>query len=184
MMINFKFALKFVFLSCFISLMLSQPALAEDALSGPLNQLRALAKHTAVLSLTQAQDGQLEFDQLIEHDERWAHSPKERLNFLNSEMQQRFKVMLKQNDSVFVGLLLLGSQGETLAAYPLPSEYWHGNTAKFVNVMADENIYVDDISWDKYSRQIRAQVSVPIQDENGEMFGVLTAEVDTHITTP
>lgn len=168
---------------CFISLFVSVQVQADDALSGPLSQLRALAKHDAVLSLTQEHDGQLEFDELIEHDETWDQLPAKRNAFLNAEMQQRFKLMLKENNSVFVGLLLLGSQGETLAAYPLPSDYWHGNTAKFVNVMADENIFVDNLSWDKHSRQIKANVSVPIKDQNGEMFGVLSAQVDTQITT-
>ena len=137
-----------------------------------------------MLSLTQEHDGQLGFEQLIEHDERWAQKPTERTGFLNTDMQQRFKLMLKENDSVFVGLLLLGSQGETLAAYPLPHEFWHGNTAKFINVMADENIFVDDLTWNKHSRQIKARVSVPIKDRNGEMFGVLSADVDTQITMP
>lgn len=172
-------------LACSIlSLLVAVSANADDALSGPLNQLRALAKHAAVLSLTQKHDGQLRFNELIEHDAVWDQKPTERSAFLNSEMQKRFKLMLKENNSVFVGLLLLGSQGETLAAYPLPSDYWHGNTAKFINVMADENIFVDNLSWDKHSRQIKANVSVPIKDQNGEMFGVLSAQVDTQITTP
>ena len=169
---------------CFLTLFVATQAQADDALSGPLSQLQALAKHDAVLSLTQKHDGQLKFDELIEHDKKWDKMPTQRNAFLNTEMQQRFKLMLKENNSVFVGLLLLGSQGETLAAYPLPSDYWHGNTAKFVNVMADENIFVDNLSWDKRSRQIKANLSVPIKDKNGEMFGVLSAQVDTLVTTP
>jgi hypothetical protein len=159
-----------------------QAAQAEqDILSEPLNQLQNLAQLGHILNLARAQDGQLGIEQLIERDAHWVSSPSERRVLLNDEMQQYFKNLLKQSSSPFIEILLLGSQGETLAAYPLPDDFWHGNTAKFINVMADQDTFVDELSWDAGSRHIQAQISVPIKDQHDEMFGVLSAKVNTHI---
>jgi len=153
----------------------------QDALAEPLDQLQRLAQLTDILDLARARDGQLGFNQLIEHDEYWVNSPNDRLALLNDKMQQYFKGLLRESGSPFIELLLLGSQGEILAAYPLPDDFWHGNTAKFINVMADENTYIDELSWDAGSRHIQAQISVPIKGQNNEMFGVLIGRVNTHM---
>ena len=136
-----------------------------------------------ILNLVRAEDGRLDIDQLIAQDEHWANSPGKRLVLLNLKMQHFFKQLLDKSDSQIVEILLLGSQGETLAAYPLPNDYWHGNTPKFINVMADENVFVDELSWDKHTRHIQARISVPIKDDKNEMFGVLTAKVSTHLAS-
>ncbi len=46
--------------------------------------------------------------------------------------------------------------------------------------MADEDIFVDELSWDAPTRHIQARISVPIKDERDEMFGVLSVRVNTH----
>ena len=153
----------------------------QDALAEPLNQLQQLAQLSDILDLARERDGQMGINQLIEQDEYWVNSPDDRLVLLNDKMQQYFRTLLKRSGSPFIELLLLGSQGEILAAYPLPDDFWHGNTAKFINVMADENTYIDELSWDAGSRHIQAQISVPIKDDNNEMFGVLIGRVNTHM---
>ncbi len=153
----------------------------QDALSAPLHQLKELANLAEILTLARHHDGLLGINQLIERDEYWVNSPSDRLVLLNNDMQQYFRDLLKQSNTPFIELLLLGSQGEILAAYPLPEEFWHGNTAKFINVMADEDAFIDELSWDSSSRHIQAQISVPIKDGNNEMFGVLIGKVNTHM---
>ncbi len=153
----------------------------QDALSAPLTQLKEIANLAEILSLARQHDGLLGMNQLIERDEYWVKSPEERMVLLNNDMQQYFRGLLTQSDTPFIELLLLGSQGEILAAYPLPKEFWHGNTAKFINVMADEDAYINELSWDSSSRHIQAQISVPIKDGNDEMFGVLIGKVNTHM---
>jgi hypothetical protein len=153
----------------------------QDALTEPLNQLQKLAQVSNILKLAQDHDGQLGINQLIEQDENWANSTHDRLVFLNDSMQQYFQTLLKTNDTPFTEFILLGSQGETLAAYPLPDAFWQGNTANFINVMADESSFIDELIWDASSRHIQAQISVPIKDDNEEMFGVLIGKVNTHV---
>ncbi len=158
-------------------------AAERDALAEPIKQLQELAQARDILNLARNHDGQLGINQLIEQDEYWAKSPNDRLALLNDSMQQYFRTLLKTSGSPFIELVLLGSQGEILAAYPLPDDFWHGNTANFVNVMADESTYIDELIWDANSRHIQAQISVPIKGNNEEMFGVLIGKVDTHVRT-
>ncbi len=159
-----------------------QAATAEqDALAKPLNQLQELAKGSDILNLARDRDGQLGINQLIEQDEYWAISTNDRLVLLNDNMQQYFQALLNKHNTPFIEFVLLGSQGETLAAYPLPDDFWQGNSPNFVNVMTGENAFIDELVWNASSRHIQAQISVPIKDNNEEIFGVLIGKVNTHV---
>ncbi len=173
-MINLR---KLLFLLSFLSLTNISLADNGDVLRIPIAKLQYIAQQINVLDLARQQDGQLSIDEIFEHAEVWSHSKQQRYKLLDKAMQRHFKSTLEQNPGVFVGLLLMGSQGEVLAAYPQPSSYWHGAQAKFINVMADENPYVDDLNWNDNKSTLDAQISVPVQDAEGIMYGVLSAHI-------
>jgi|GEM_PF-2371887 len=165
-----------------ISLMLSSAsflafAYENNELSQPIDQLEQLAKHPNLLSLARKHDGQLDLDQIRENHQIWLKQPNQRNAQLDSKMQSYFKQLLNEKNSPFTELVLMGTQGETLAAYPINHNYWQGNEDMFINVMASENLYIDTLNWDETSQTISAQISVPVMDEDGELFGVLTGAV-------
>ena len=47
--------------------------------------------------------------------------------------------------------------------------------------MADESVFVDQLNWDDSTQTISAQISVPVKDQAGEMFGVLTGSVEASL---
>lgn len=146
-------------------------------LSIPIDRLENLAQTPHVLSLAQQQDGQLNLDQIYQNQVAWENSPKNRSASLDNKLQQLFKKLLSKPDTPFTELVLMGTQGETLAAYPIKQDYWQGDKDKFINVMASANIYIDTENWDEESQTISAQISVPVVDDSGELFGVLTGAV-------
>lgn len=166
----------------FLSLMLNSTsfltfAYENNELSQPIDQLEQLAQNPNLLALARKHDGQLDLDQIRENHQVWLKKPNTRNAQLDGKMQRYFKQLLNAPDSPFTELVLMGTQGETLAAYPINHNYWQGNEDMFINVMASENLYIDTLNWDEHTQTISAQISVPVMDEAGELFGVLTGAV-------
>ena len=153
----------------------------NDALAVPIDKITALANQAEVLKLAQKLDGKIDLDEIFSREDLWMESDSKPTHFLNKSLQYYFEGIIQQPGSPIVELILMGSQGETLAAYPLPTDYWQGDESKFINVMADEQTFIDNMAWDESSQTISAQVSVPVKDASGEMFGVLTAGIEASI---
>ena len=152
-------------------------AYENNELSQPIDQLEQLAQHPNLLALARQHDGQLDLDEIRENHQIWLKQPHKRNAQLDGKMQSYFKQLLNTPDSPFTELVLMGTQGETLAAYPINHHYWQGNEDMFINVMASENLYIDTLNWDEHTQTISAQISVPVMGEDGELFGVLTGGV-------
>ncbi|MCP8900666.1 substrate-binding periplasmic protein [Gilvimarinus xylanilyticus] len=76
-------------------------------------------------------------------------------------------------------IIVMGTQGLTLAATPVTSDYWQGDEAKFQQgaAMPAGHWFFDEVSYDQSARRFQVQVSVPVITES-EHLGVLTLGVD------
>lgn len=154
----------------------------QTALNTPISKLTDLAQQAEVLELAMQRDESLGLTEIFTREDEWVTSSRKPTKYLNKSMQYYFEGIIAQPGSAITELRLIGSQGETLAAYPTPAHYWVGNQGTFINVMADETINIENIQNNDASKTIRAQVSVPVKDILGEMFGVLIASIEARMS--
>ena len=151
------------------------------ALDVPTMKIKALAQQDEVRELVKQSDRKIDLKEILARDELWMKSSQKPTHYLNKSLQYYFEGIIEQPGSRIVELILMGSQGETLAAFPTPTDYWQGDEAKFINVVADKSMFVDRMNWDESSQTISAQVSVPVKDQSGNTLGVLTGEIEATV---
>lgn len=140
-----------------------------------IRDLQALAASPAILEWAMEQDGRLNIEQIFSLEQSWKKQPSQRISLLAPALQNYITQLVEQFQSPFDDLLLIGTQGETLAVFPVPDEYWYGDQAAFVNVMAEETVYLER------SKALQSpRIAVPIKDQYGEIFGVLRAHLKAH----
>lgn len=137
-----------------------------------IHNLQALAAAPEMIEWAMEQDGRLNIEQIFVLENNWKKQPSLRISLLAPALQNYITQLVKALQSPFDDLLLIGTQGETLAVYPVPEEYWYGDQAAFVNVMAEETVYLETNKTLDSPR-----IAVPIKDQYGEIFGVLRAHL-------
>lgn len=173
--------MKYLFRALIFSLPLTVFGNDNPALTTSINKLTHLAMQHEVLQHAIQHDGKIDLTEIFSREDLWMASNSKPIHLLYRPLQYYFQDIIDQPGSPFVELILMGSQGETLAAFPTPSDYWQGDEAKFINVMADESVFVDQLNWDDSTQTISAQISVPVKDQSGEMFGVLTGAIEASL---
>ncbi len=154
-----------------------------EHLANPIAQLQAMAKQPALQQSAQRHSqANLSIQDMLKIDGRWRQDPDLVNSVLDVNVQELFKANLNQAKPVFVELILMGKQGQTLAGVPLTSDYWQGDEAKFIQTLKRENVYVSNIDWDESTRTISAQISVPVWVD-GAILGVLTGAVEANLET-
>ncbi len=73
--------------------------------------------------------------------------------------------------------MLTDSFGALLAAYPITTDYWQGDEAKFIAPIKLAGVYISDSKWDESSKVYSFFVSIPISLD-GEFLGVLISGLD------
>lgn len=159
--------------------LISWPALGSDALIGPVKKLEWLASQSELLAVAIDADGVLDIEELAELDDNWSDELAEIR--LDRNLQIYFQDIIEQTGSPFVDIILLGSQGEALASWPVTDHFWQGSQAHFVYVMADEQVYIDQLDLDTNNGELHAAISVPVVNSEGELFGVLRAKVQASL---
>lgn len=144
---------------------------ARDINQG-IRELQALAGAPEMIEWAMEQDGRLNIEQIFVLENNWKKQPSLRISLLAPALQNYITQLVKALQSPFDDLLLIGTQGETLAVFPVPDEYWYGDQAAFVNVMAEESVYLETNKTLDSPR-----IAVPIKDQYGEIFGVLRAHL-------
>ena len=125
-----------------------------------IHNLQALAAAPEMIEWAMEQDGRLNIEQIFVLENNWKKQPSLRISLLAPALQN------------YITQLVKALQGETLAVYPVPEEYWYGDQAAFVNVMAEETAYLETNKTLDSPR-----IAVPIKDQYGEIFGVLRAHL-------
>lgn len=152
-----------------------------EQLATPIAQLKSLAQDPVITqSLLKYRQQSLDLKELLELDQQWSSHPQLADDLLDPQDQRLFKEKLSINPPLFVELILMGDQGQTLGGVPITSDYWQGDEAKFKQTVMRENVYVGEIDWDESSRTISAQISVPVWID-GNLEGVLTGAIEADL---
>ncbi|MFY0642095.1 MAG: hypothetical protein JXR16_13675 [Bermanella sp.] len=172
-------SVKIIFLLLIFSV--NANAVELEQLAKPITQLKAIAEQPAIqLSVQAHSHDPLDIQGMIKIDQQWKVNPNLPNELLDPRVQQLFIKYLSQPHPMFVELILMGKQGQTLAGAPHTTDYWQGDEAKFIETLKRENVYVSSLDWDESSRTISAQISIPVWI-NGNIQGVLTGAVEANL---
>lgn len=156
-------------------------AMELEQLARPIAQLKVIAEQPAVqAALESHSQDKLNIQDMLQIDQQWRINPELPIQLLDPDVQALFHNYLKQPQPMFIELILMGNQGQTLGGVPITSDYWQGDEAKFIETLKRENIYVSHLDWDESSRAISAQISIPVW-VNGAIQGVLTGAVEANL---
>ncbi len=86
--------------------------------------------------------------------------------------------VIKNNADKYNEMFLTDNQGANVAAFPLTSDYWQGDEAKFINAFnnGDGKVYIGDLEFDESTKVNAIQISVPVNYGN-KAIGVLVIGV-------
>lgn len=100
----------------------------------------------------------------------------------DNQLGHKFRDMIDRPETDFVEFILSREQGETVAAWPAPSDYWQGDEIKFTSTVERRAPVVEQIDWDESSGTIALHISVPVFGKNGLVIGVLTGGIEIDIS--
>ena len=114
-------------------------------------------------------------------DSQWKSYPDDhhiKTSMYSSPAGAYLKARVDARDSIFSEIFLTDGQGANITAWPITTDYWQGDEAKwgrsFNNGKGD--IHIGNLEFDESSQKNAIQVSVPIIDE-GRAIGVLIAGI-------
>ncbi|NVK36970.1 MAG: hypothetical protein HWE18_03505 [Gammaproteobacteria bacterium] len=95
-----------------------------EQLATPIAQLKSLAQDPVITqSLLEYRQQSLDLKELLELDQQWSSHPQLADDLLDPQVQRLFKEKLSVNPPLFVELILMGDQGQTLGGIPITSDY-------------------------------------------------------------
>ena len=88
------------------------------------------------------------------------------------------KALVEFDNSIFSEIFLTDNQGANICAWPLTSDYWQGDEAKWSQAFnhGKGDIYIGNLEFDTSSNTNAIQISVPVM-EKGKAIGVLVAGI-------
>ncbi|MCP5326277.1 MAG: cache domain-containing protein [Oceanospirillaceae bacterium] len=118
-------------------------------------------------------------------EKQWAELSAHERQIMVSENQlgYRFRDLIAEPDTDFVEFILSSEQGETVAAWPAPSDYWQGDETKFIQPAMQRKPVVERFDWDESSSSVSLHISVPVFGQQGLVIGVLTAGIEVDIAS-
>lgn len=117
-------------------------------------------------------------------EKNWTElTPRERhIMVSDNQLGHKFRNLIDHPETDFVEFILSSEQGETVAAWPAPSDYWQGDEIKFTATVARRAPVVEQIDWDDSTGTIALHISVPVFAKNGLVVGVLTGGLEIDIS--
>ena len=171
------------FFTAFCTLLIicaSAQAVDHNSLKPAISHLRTFANSPDVIKVIKSQTQHRTIRELLKIDQLWRIEPGIENKIFNTDAQGLLLEFMAKHNAVFVEMIVIGSQGETLGAIPKTSDYWQGDEAKFKQVMGHGDIFIDAMDWDESSQTISAQISVPVFADN-EVIGVITGAVEASL---
>ncbi len=141
-----------------------------------------LADSEKVLQAVREQNKRdLSLDEIKRRDREWiATSELTPLKnaVLTNDVANYFRSLVTFENSIYSEIFLTGRHGETIAAYPLTTDYWQGDEEKWTKAYAGGNgeVYVGPVAYDESSKSDSVQISVPVLDK-GKAIGVIVVGV-------
>ena len=121
--------------------------------------------------------------EIYENEVNWRKSQALQRSVIDNSVARRFKMLVEDNQYRIAELILTDGFGFNIAAWPLPTDYWQGDEAKFIEPMRQRKTYVSNHSWDESSAVYSFFVTRPIFI-NGQFYGVLIMGIDVSTTPP
>lgn len=88
------------------------------------------------------------------------------------------KSLIEFEQSIYSEIFLTDNQGANITAWPITSDYWQGDEAKWSRAFnrGQGDIFIGELEYDESSEANAIQISVPIMNE-GRAIGVLIAGI-------
>ncbi len=143
-----------------------------SVLLSKITGVNQLAKQVRFIRAVKKQNAMgLSLDEIKQRDQQWVVMSSSAIGkFLSS--------VIKNNGDKYNEMFLTDNQGANVAAYPLTSDYWQGDEAKFINSFnnGDGKVYIGDLEFDESTKVNAIQISVPVNYGN-KAIGVLVIGV-------
>jgi hypothetical protein len=145
------------------------------------NLVRELANSENLINhLTTHKECKTTLAEVFEKDTRWLVSKSLQQDITGNKIAAKFKRVIANDEYSIVEFILTDGLGATVSAWPLPSDYWQGDEAKFIQPVKQQKYYISDARWDESSEAYSFFLAEPIYME-GELLGVLIAGIDVTI---
>ncbi len=115
--------------------------------------------------------------EIYENEVNWRKSPALQRSVVDNSVARRFKILTEDKQFRIAELILTDGFGFNIAAWPLPTDYWQGDEAKFIEPMRKRKTHVTDYHWDESSQVFSFFITRPIYI-NGQFYGVLIMGID------
>ena len=158
-----------------------QDELASVLLS-KITGVNQLAKQVRFIRAVRQQNAMgLALDEIKQRDQQWIQSgPDSKLkkSMTSSDIGRFLSSVIKNNSDKYNEMFLTDNQGANVAAYPLTSDYWQGDEAKFIEAFnnGEGKIYIGKLEFDESTQVNAIQISVPVK-YGSKAIGVLVIGV-------
>lgn len=181
---GFKLILMVVFLTCLsaVPVMAEQKNLTlqyrEALYSSHAEVLNALLKTESLQNLMAQRNRQLDgFIEVLKKDRGWNYNVSLQQSIVQNATADKFRRLIANTKLSFAEIMLTDQMGALIAAYPLTTDYWQGDEAKFVEAATLGEKYFSQQTWDESTQTYSFFVSIPIKTQ-GVVEGVLIAGLD------
>lgn len=127
-------------------------------------------------------------EQISQHDQRWIDEVKQGQpqlaeSMLHTELSQWLVQWQQQFSGRVAEIILMDAQGRNVAISAVTSDYWQGDEVKYQQVFAQPVSYLlDSVRFDASSQRFLVQLSVPVNNAQGEPLGALTLGLDVELS--
>lgn len=102
----------------------------------------------------------------------------EKRKMFSTKAGRMLKDQVEFDSSIFSEIFLTDNQGANITAWPVTSDYWQGDEAKWHRSFnnGEGDVYIGRLEYDESSQSNAIQISVPVMDDN-RAIGVLIAGI-------
>ncbi len=158
----------YVFSLSGVSLAGKQDDMASVLLS-KITGVNQLAKQVRFIKAVKNQNAMgLSLDDIKKRDKEWLSTGDNSAlkdSMSSSDIGQYLSREIKNNGDKYNEMFLTDNQGANVAAYPLTSDYWQGDEAKFIKAFNEGQgkVYIGDLEFDESTKVNAIQISVPVK---------------------
>ncbi|MDQ2075981.1 ABC transporter substrate-binding protein [Marinimicrobium sp. ABcell2] len=102
-------------------------------------------------------------------------------HWLHSELSKIFANWIADSEGITIEVVLMDARGFTVAASPMPAEYWQGGEARYERVLGRDagELVFDDVRFYRSTERFKAHVGMPvIHPDTQEQLGVVSVGVN------
>ena len=148
----------------------------QSVIKAHTQRITKLAAEPILVEAVQAQNAKkVPLADIKALDARWVNGDEDEFALsLQQTAAGRFLTSKVDNSLIYTEAFLCDIQGAVVAEFPMTSDYWQGDEAKFTEALHQSrgSAYVGPVEWDESTDEVAVQISVPVLSK-GEVIGVL-----------